>query len=111
MNPVHNVPLSSLAAVLWVVTGILLSLILPVAVKTLRGAKGTEKIGEAKPTLEQKLVAAWAKYGGNRYAAVLFASVAVALVLVFLVGGEFKSVKEAVLFGFAWEGLLNKLPK
>jgi len=54
---------------------------------------------------------AWTKYGGNRYVLILFASVAVALVLVFLVGGQFSSPKEAMLFGFAWEGLLNKLPK
>ncbi|MDP9172113.1 MAG: hypothetical protein M3N54_15955 [Acidobacteriota bacterium] len=111
MNLTQGVPLSPVAAVLWVVAGILLSLILPVAVKTLKGAKGTEGLGAAPPTVGQKLAAAWTKYGGNRYLTILFASVAVALVLVFLVGGEFKSAKEAILFGFAWEGLLNKLPK
>jgi len=111
MNPAQNLSLPPVAAVLWVVGGILLSLILPVAVKTRRGAKGTEKTGDTRPTLGQRFAAAWRKYGGNKYVVILFASLAVALVLVFLVGGEFKSPKEAVLFGFAWEGLLNKLPK
>ncbi len=111
MNTPVTPQLSIVAEILWVLAGILLSLILPVAIKTLRGAKGTELIERSKPTFTQKLALAWAKFGGNRYVTILFASVAVALVLVFLVGGQFSSAKEAMLFGFAWEGLLNKLPK
>src|SRR3974390_1486143 len=104
----QTVALSPVLSVVWVVGGILLSLFLPIAVKTLRGAKGTEARGVPKPTLGQKLAAAWAKYGGNKYLRILVAATVVAFVVVFLVGGEFKSVKEAVLAGFAWEGFLNK---
>jgi hypothetical protein len=98
-------------AILWVLAGILLSLILPVCISALKKASGKESLEEAKPTFGQKVAAVWTKYGGNRYLIVLGASIVVALVLVFLLGQNFKSPKEAVLFGFAWEGLLNKLPK
>src|SRR3954453_9936774 len=104
MNPGQGAALSAGAAVMWGVIGILLSLVLSLAVRTLAGAKKLEGLNK-NPTVWQRRAAVWQRYGGNKYVMVVFASVIVALVLVFLIGGEFKSVKEAVLFGFAWEGL------
>lgn len=96
-------------AVVWVFVGIIVSLLLPVAVRVLRQAKLEEIAPGGKPTIGQRLAAAWVKYGGNRYVAILFAASLVAIILVFLLGLEFSRPRDAVLAGFAWESLLSKL--
>lgn len=82
-------------------------MVLPVAVRTLRSAKleGTEE----KPSFWQRVATAWKKYGGNRYLAIAAAAMLVAVVLVFLLGLEFFTARDAALAGFAWESLINKL--
>jgi hypothetical protein len=95
-------------SVMWVLTGILISLVLPVAIKTLRGQK-LEALENAKPSLAQRIAAAWLKYGGNKYLKIIVAATVIAVVLVFLLGLKFFTVRDAVLAGFAWESLVNKL--
>ena len=57
------VALSAGVTVCWVLAGIIISLVLPLAVRTLRSAKleGGEKL-----TAAQRFANAWTKYGGNR---------------------------------------------
>ncbi len=90
----------------WVLAGIIISLLLPLAVRTLRAAKLE---GMEKPTLGQRFAAAWKNYGGNRYLGIALAATFVAIVLVFLLGLEFFTARDAALAGFAWESLINKL--
>jgi hypothetical protein len=98
--------LSPALSTLLVFIGIVISLILPIAVKTLRK---TKLEGFDNPTLGQRVAAAWTKYGGNRYLGIALAATLVAGVLVFLLGLKFFTNRDAVLAGFAWESLINKL--
>ncbi len=101
--------LSQIVTTGWVVIGILLSLILPIAVQTLKKAKGLEDLESKQPTLSQRFKAAWEKYGGNRYLGIAAAATVVAVALVFLMGLEFSMARDAALAGFAWESFVNKL--
>lgn len=98
--------LSPLMAIVWVFLGIIISLVLPIAVRTLRGAKLESLL---KLTLTQRIAEAWNRYGGNRYLGIALAATVVAVVLVFLLGLEFSTTRDAALAGFAWESLVNKL--
>lgn len=100
--------LSFVAAVVWMVVGILISIVLPVAVKALQNKGVLERAG-ATPTLGNRLAAAWVQYGGNRYVIVLGAAIVVAAVLVFVLKLEFHTPRDAALAGFGWESLVNKL--
>jgi len=98
-------------AVLWVLVGIVISLVLPVALRVLRAAKpagGLER-RQARPSFLQRFAAAWTRYGGNRYLKILAAATFVAVVLVFVLGLSFYTARDAALAGFAWESLINKL--
>ncbi|MBM3190217.1 MAG: hypothetical protein FJZ90_16045 [Chloroflexi bacterium] len=100
--------LSPFSATLWVLLGIFISLLLPVAVKTLQSARPSP--GSAtRGNLWALVVAAWQQYGGPKYLGIFLAAVLVAIVLVFLLGLQFSSAREAALAGFAWESLINKL--
>lgn len=99
--------LTSTMTVILVMVGIIFSVALPVAVRTL-GASRLEGL-DRKPTLPERLTGAWKKYGGNRYLGIAIAATFVALVLVFALGLEFQKPRDAVLAGFAWESLVNKL--
>lgn len=103
------VPLSPVTAVLWVLIGIIISLVLPVAVRTLKKHRGLEGKEGGPPTISQRLAAAWIQYGGNKYLAILVAGVVVAIVIVFLLGLQFYIVRDAAIAGFAWESFVNKL--
>lgn len=92
--------------VTWVLAGILLSLILPVAIRALKRAKLE---GLEKKSLGQRLGEAWTRYGGNKYLGILVAATFVAVVLVFLLGLKFQTTRDAALAGFAWESLVSKL--
>ena len=107
--PAEMVPLSQFMTMVWVLVGIIISLVLPVAVKTLRNAQPGLEDNDDKPTLWERIVAAWNEYGGNKYLAIFVAAVVVAVVLVFLLGLEFYEARDAALAGFAWESLVNKL--
>jgi hypothetical protein len=100
-------PMSLGATIIWVLIGIVISLVLPVAVKTLKKA-GLEDL-EPNPTLSQRIFAAWKQYGGNRYLIIFLAAVAVAVGIVLLLGVQANQARDAVLSGFAWESLINKL--
>jgi len=99
--------LSPTVTIGWVLVGIIISLVLPVAVKTLKSSR-LEGLG-AKPSLGERIAAAWDRYGGNRYLGIALAATFVAVVLVLLLGLEFSKSRDAVLAGFAWESLINKL--
>ena len=103
------VALTPIWAVIWVLLGIFISLVLPLAVNTLKGASGLEGIDEPKPSLGQKLSAAWTQYGGNKYLGILLAAVVVAVVIVFLLGLQFFTPRDAAIAGFAWESFVKKL--
>ena len=107
--PEQDAVLPPLLAVLWVLLGILISLVLPIAVKTLRKAGGLEGLPEQKPTLLQRIRAAWIQYGGNKYVGILLAASVVAVVIVFLLGLQFHTVRDAAIAGFAWESFVRKL--
>jgi hypothetical protein len=94
--------------VFWMVIGILISIILPLAVKTLQNKGALEKMG-VPPTLGSRVWRAWVEMGGNRYLAVVAAAVFVALSLTFLMDLKFPTPREAALGGFGWESLVNKL--
>jgi hypothetical protein len=98
--------LTPLETMLWVLVGIIISLVLPVAVRVLRSAQLEEA---RKPTFLERIVAAWKQYGGNKYLAIFLAAIVVAAVLVFLLGMEFYTARDAALAGFAWESFLNIL--
>jgi len=95
-------------AVVWVLVGIIISLVLPLAVRILQKGRGLEE-GGPKPTLGQKLAAAWVQYGGNKYLMMLLAAIVVAVVIVFLLGLQFYTVRDAAIAGFAWESFVKKL--
>jgi type II secretory pathway component PulF len=99
--------LTSVITVVWVLVGILLSLILPVAVKTLQKAKLEDN--EPPPTFGQKIMIAWQKYGGNQYLFLFLAALLVAIVIVVLLDLKFYAARDAILAGFAWESFVNKL--
>jgi hypothetical protein len=96
------------AAVFWMVAGIIISLVLPLAVKAIKGGGRLEENVKA-PSLATKLATAWVQYGGNRYLVVLAAAVVVAGVLVFVLDLKFYTPRDAALAGFGWESLVNKL--
>ena len=100
--------LSPTMAVIWVIVGIIISLVLPVAVRTLKKASGLEAMSP-NPSLGDRVKAAWIQYGGNKYLGILVAAVVVAVVIVFLLGLQFSTVRDAAIAGFAWESFVNKL--
>jgi hypothetical protein len=93
-------------ATLFVLLGIILSVLLPLAVKALRRATGLE--AGPRPSFFERLKAAWTRYGGNKYLIILLAGALVAIVIVFVLGMAFFTARDAILAGFAWESLLNK---
>lgn len=117
--PPANVPTALTAtlepglAVTLVIAGILLSLILPIAVATLKkanGLEGTEKY-KTLQTWKGRMGDAWVRYGGPKYTAILAAASLVAVVIVFVLDWKFHTYRDAILAGFAWESLLSKLMK
>jgi predicted membrane-bound spermidine synthase len=98
--------LNPLMTVTWVFVGIVLSLVLPLAVRALKRVKIE---GVAKKTFGERLAEAWTRYGGNRYLGALVGATLVAIVLVFLLGLDFPTTRDAALAGFAWESLLGKV--
>jgi hypothetical protein len=101
--------LSPIVTIIWVLVGILVSLVLPVAVNVLRGATTKLESSSKQPTIGEKIVTAWKQYNGNKYFVIFLAAVVVAVALVFLLGLEFHTERDAVLAGFAWESLLRRL--
>jgi len=96
----------------WVLIGILISLVLLLAARVLKKAStALEEFDSKPPTFRGRLAQAWNLYAGTgvKYAVVLAAAVLVAVVLVFLLGLEFYTKRDAALAGFAWESLINKL--
>jgi hypothetical protein len=94
--------------VLWMVVGIVISIVLPIAVKVLQNKGVVETMG-VPPTITSRIERAWLEMGGNRYLAVVAAAVVVALSVTFLLDLKFPSPNEAALGGFGWESLVNKL--
>jgi hypothetical protein len=94
--------------VFWMVVGILISIVLPLAVKVLQNKGALERAG-VPPTIGSRIWRAWVEMGGNRYVAVVGAAVVVALSLTFLMDLKFPTAREAALGGFGWESLVNKL--
>ena len=100
--------LSTVMSIFWVFIGIVISLILPIAVKVLKPDRSINEI-DPRSTRWKKIAGAWEQYSGSKYLMKFLAAVFVAIVLVLLLGLEFSTVRDAVLAGFAWESLLNKL--
>jgi hypothetical protein len=95
-------------SVFWMVVGILISIVLPIAVKVLQNNGVVETMG-VPPTITSRIARAWIEMGGNRYLAVVGAAVIVALSVTFLLDLKFPTPNEAALGGFGWESLVNKL--
>jgi len=111
MPPQSPSPLSNSQSILWVLVGILISLVLPIALRTLVNAATAAKAIKTmqQPTLTDWLKAAWIRYGGTKYVGIMLAATLVAGVIVLLLGLKFYAAREAALAGFAWESLVNKL--
>lgn len=103
--PTDVQPIQMVTSIIYVFVGIVISLILPVAATTLRRATGLE----SQKTWAQRLAEAWNKYGGNRYLIILIAAVVIAIVIVLLLDLKFYTFRDAMLAGFSWEALVNKL--
>ncbi len=97
----ETLPIAS--TILWVFVGIIISIILPIAVKYL------QKGFEANQTFWGKIKNLWEKYSGSKYFLVFLSAVVVAVILVFLLDLKFYSIRDATLAGFAWESLVTKL--
>jgi hypothetical protein len=104
----EGAPLPFQLALWWVFVGILISLVLPIAVSTLKRAKPKQLEG-SEPTIGQRLSRVWERYGGSRYLAIGAAALLVAGVLLFFTGQTFYQTRDAVLAGFAWESFVNKI--
>jgi hypothetical protein len=102
-------PLSFVEAVLWFLVGMIFSVIVPVAIKTVQKKAGLEAIGEPSPTLGQRIATAWKRYGGNRYLKFLIAASIVALFLVLILQFQFYTLLDAIVAGVGWESFVNKL--
>lgn len=102
-------PLSFVEAVLWFLVGMIFSIVIPVAIKTVQKKAGLESIGEPHPTPGQRIAAAWKRYGGNRYLKFLIAASIVALFLVLILQLQFYTLRDAVVAGVGWESFVNKL--
>ena len=110
------VALAPIETTVWVILGIIISLVLPLAVRTLQNAQleAMRKPGgleSNRPTWWDFIAAAWTRYGGSKYLYIFLAAILVAVVLVFLLGLKFYTSRDAALAGFAWESLINKLFK
>ncbi len=101
--------LSPITTIGWVLAGILISLILPVAVNTLKGAKINLESVSRQPTIFERIIVAWKQYNGEKYLTIFLAASFLAIALVLLLGLEFYTPRDATLAGFAWESLTNKL--
>ena len=99
-------PLSIIATIGWVFVGIIISLVLPIAVNTLKPPVDSLERGTS---FWGKIKKAWKDYSGNKYVAMLVAAAVVAVVIVFLLGLDFYTARDAAMAGFAWESLVNKL--
>ena len=97
-------------AVVLVIAGIVLSLLLPLAVAALKKARGPEEFRTLQ-TWTGRVADAWVRFGGPKYSAILAAATLVALVIVFVLDWKFHTYRDAILAGFAWESLVNKLMK
>jgi hypothetical protein len=102
-----NELLSTGASLGWITVGIVLSLVLPLAVKTLAGARPKLEGLERQSALSRF----WTWIDGTKYVKILLSALVVAVVLKFLIGGDLRTPKEAIIFGFAWEGLVSKFAK
>src|SRR6266481_4719993 len=96
----NAVALGPIVSTICVLIGIIISIVLPVAVRTLRK---TKLEGIDQPSYGQRIKAAWTKYGGNKYLMITLAATLVAIVLVFVLGLKFFTARDAILAGFAWE--------
>ncbi len=100
--------LSNTMAIIGVFMGILISLVLPIVINTLRRAATTLESNQ-QPTVWERVMSAWEQYNGPQYFRIFWAAVLLAVVLVFLLDLNFYGLREAMLAGFAWESLVNKL--
>lgn len=100
--------ISQVWATFYVVVGIIISLVLPLAVSALRRASGLEE-REERRTFWQRVVDIWNRYHGTKYVIILLAAVFVAVVIVFLLGLRFYTARDAALAGFAWESFIKTL--
>jgi len=107
------VALAPIETTLFVMLGIFISLVLPLAVRTLRNAQleATRDFESNRTFWWKPIVAAWTRYGGSKYLTIFVAATLVAIVLVFLLGLKFYTSRDAALAGLAWESLINKLFK
>src|SRR3954447_17723599 len=111
-------PLSNTLALVYVMAGIFASILLPVAVRALRDLMALANSGSMQmvgdpppPTAAHVVLAAFRSYfgWGLLAAGYLAAAVLVAGVIVFMLGMTFSTARDALLAGFAWESLINKV--
>ena len=107
------VPMSYVETVLWFLVGMLISMVFPVFIKTLKSLREKAHLeakgAESPPTLTQRILTAWKQYGGNAYLGILVISLLIAMILVFLLRLQFYDPVSAALAGIGWESLTNKL--
>jgi hypothetical protein len=109
--------ISNWEAILWIVVGIIASFLVPVAISILLEAKrryapsSPFEAKESKDKGPSLLKAAWNRYGRHIVFAlgVVVAAGMLAAALVFIVGMKFDHWRQALVAGFAWQSLLEKL--
>lgn len=90
--------------VLWFFLGMLISFFLPLVIESI--TKAYKSITGAKLTKQPSW---WERVNGPRYLRVIFGAFIVAMVLVFLLGIEPATTREASIAGLGWESLVGKL--
>lgn len=108
-----SVPMSFIETVIWFLVGMLISVVFPVAIKTLKSLRKKVRLeaqqSETAPSFVQRVFSAWRAYGGNKYLWLLVLATVIAVVLVFMLGLQFYNPRDAALAGIGWESLTNKI--
>jgi hypothetical protein len=107
-------PLSDGEAFGWIVLGIVLSVLVPIAVKILKSATVRTPRPNAVETMKEKMIR-WGKAFGEfarPYVLVAFASVILGGLILLLAkqqGVTFSAWHQAVLAGYIWDSTLQKI--
>jgi hypothetical protein len=112
MPPATPVVLSDAFALCLVIVGIFFSIILPIAVRTIKKLGGGLELNDApKPTWPQRLKTSVILYLGKGYTAAgyVLAAFVIACAIVYFLDMHFYKPRDALMAGFAWESFLNKL--
>ena len=112
---INSVAISFFETAIWFFVGIIISIMLPIIVKTLRARadlKELQKLQGARakplPRLSKLVAMAWKNYNVNKYLLLLVGALVLAIILVFVLNLQFYTPRDAAIAGFGWESLVSK---